>query len=337
MGTIITFQEANRRVQELTGNRISILSESDYHAFKRETTLVCNSCHAQWQTTPHTICKPRKTKHYNPCPNCGDRKKWTSRRLIDHINDQFANEGKFELRSEYIREGHEVLLYHHECDHEFRVTARSCFDGKTCCPICNDKIPMDGGTFIQKLNKKYPKDGEYILDGPYEDTHSTVRIYHRNCQQDMMVIPHSVLDKDQQHCCYYCFNASHGERAVHDYLKVYGMSFQEQVSFEGCKDIKVLSFDFILYSKDQEPLIAIEYQGRQHLVTVYNSDQLTTTQRHDRIKKQYCDDNGIQLIYLYEPEKNRTSEDQIRDNVKASLDAIDLSSCSKKAQGRIHA
>lgn len=90
---------------------------------------------------------------------------------------------------------------------------------------------------------------------------------------------------------------SHGERQVRLWLETHNILYEEQKTFDGCKDIKCLPFDFYL------PILrcAIEYDGEQHYrpVDFFGGEEgFKNRQLHDKIKTQYCDDNGIRLIRI---------------------------------------
>ena len=87
--------------------------------------------------------------------------------------------------------------------------------------------------------------------------------------------------------------------------------FEKQKRFSDCRDKNPLPFDFYL----PEYNMCIEYDGRQHFEPVNfggglqeTKDNFQLTNRHDKIKTQYCIDNNIKLLRIpYTELKNITT------------------------------
>lgn len=65
--------------------------------------------------------------------------------------------------------------------------------------------------------------------------------------------------------------------------------------------LKKLRFDFAIFDKSNKLKFLIEYQGKQHYYKgFYETDEkeLLERQRRDTLKKQYCEDNNIELIII---------------------------------------
>lgn len=92
-------------------------------------------------------------------------------------------------------------------------------------------------------------------------------------------------------------NESHGERCVRLWLDNLGVSYVREKTFDDCRNIKPLPFDFYLPDYN----ICIEYQGRQHYEPVDyfgGEEQFKAQQHNDNIKKEYCDSNNIKLLCI---------------------------------------
>ncbi len=90
-----------------------------------------------------------------------------------------------------------------------------------------------------------------------------------------------------------------GEKRIFDFLNEKNISYISQYRFDDCKNKKPLPFDFYLTNHD----ILIEYQGIQHYKEVNNSFfgdeiKLKDRQRLDKIKSDYCKNNGINLLVI---------------------------------------
>lgn len=96
--------------------------------------------------------------------------------------------------------------------------------------------------------------------------------------------------------CKVCKN-SHNENIISNYLKSQGYVFESQKKYEDCRGNKnPLPFDFFI------PIfnLCVEYNGEQHYYVIpkWGQDKFEKTQRHDRIKKDYCLDNGINFLEI---------------------------------------
>ena len=103
--------------------------------------------------------------------------------------------------------------------------------------------------------------------------------------------------------------SSKGETNIREYLSDNNIIFEEQKTFEGCKDKTLLRFDFYIPSQN----LIIEYDGIQHYEPIYfgkksdktkqqleklKNDNLKVIQRRDQIKNDYCADNKINLLRI---------------------------------------
>lgn len=103
------------------------------------------------------------------------------------------------------------------------------------------------------------------------------------------------------HGCKFC-KESHGERDISLYLDALDIVYNREYKFVDCVDKHPLPFDFYIPHLN----VAIEYDGEQHYQpsTFGTKDEqkvlkiFQTTQYHDQIKTQYCQDNGIKLIRI---------------------------------------
>ena len=90
---------------------------------------------------------------------------------------------------------------------------------------------------------------------------------------------------------------SNGERQIRHWLNLHSIQYISQMTFENCKDIKLLPFDFYLPTYN----IAIEFDGRQHHEPVERfggQKAFENTLKHDNIKNEYCKNNGISLLRI---------------------------------------
>ena len=98
-----------------------------------------------------------------------------------------------------------------------------------------------------------------------------------------------------------CLGNSHGENLIAEILINENIEFKTQVSF---KDLigkeKPLRFDFGVYKNNQLKYL-IEYQGIQHFEPVEHfggKEKFDILQEYDKLKKEYCARNNIEIIYI---------------------------------------
>lgn len=97
-----------------------------------------------------------------------------------------------------------------------------------------------------------------------------------------------------------CKSQSFGECYIESVLKDMGINFKQQYSFDDCKYIGVLFFDFAIL-KNNQLLGLIEYDGKQHFESVEffgGESEFKKRQIRDGIKNIYCKVHNIPLLRL---------------------------------------
>ena len=90
---------------------------------------------------------------------------------------------------------------------------------------------------------------------------------------------------------------SHGEYKIISILQELGIEFETQKTFETCKNILPLKFDFYIPSYS----CIIEYNGIQHYKSISfmgGEDRLQSQQHNDKIKSKWCEENNIILYSI---------------------------------------
>lgn len=103
--------------------------------------------------------------------------------------------------------------------------------------------------------------------------------------------------------CPRCFE-SKGELTITSVLKVLDIHVIPQQSFETCRYKQPLRFDFYIPTCN----LLIEYQGEGHFMTIWGKDQLRNTQRNDKIKADWAQQNGFELLPINYWEYERIAE-----------------------------
>lgn len=92
-------------------------------------------------------------------------------------------------------------------------------------------------------------------------------------------------------------NESKGERKIRIWLQQNKISYIFQYKYVDCKDKNPLPFDF--YLPDYNCII--EYDGEQHYKAndyFGGIEKLKIQQKHEKIKNEYCKNNGILLLHI---------------------------------------
>ena len=90
---------------------------------------------------------------------------------------------------------------------------------------------------------------------------------------------------------------SRGEKEIERFLIENGIEYITQKTFEGCKNKRMLPFDFYIPSKN----LCIEYDGELHFQSIefFGGDEsLEKTVKHDGIKNSFCKENDVNLIRI---------------------------------------
>jgi len=113
-------------------------------------------------------------------------------------------------------------------------------------------------------------------------------------------------------------NNSKGEKIISWFLTKKGIKYETQKTFDECKDVRKLRFDFYLPDYN----ICIEYNGIQHYeeVNAFGGESyLKNIKSKDNIKYNYCKDNSIKLLVI-----KYTDIDNISNKISDYINLIHL-------------
>ncbi len=147
-----------------------------------------------------------------------------------------------------------------------------------------------------------------VLSHDYANTH---RVHYWKCQCEcgnIVSVKGSSLTRGESKSCG-CVK-SYGEEKISSLLQELNIKFITQKTFPELKSEKGISLRIDFYLPDLN--ICIEYNGIQHYKAATgwsNEEHLIYTQKHDKIKQDYCQKNKIKLIIIsYLDYKNLTSD-----------------------------
>lgn len=188
------------------------------------------------------------------------------------------------------------------------------------CPTCAKEKRMNSN-YIKNLTKSikdvkekikelYPNNEYTLLEKKYINNKTPMKIKCNKCNKIFMI---SYVNLCKGKGCKYCNSInkyeSKGTRLIEKYLNKYKLNYKREVCFNECKNIRNLYFDFLIYDKNEEDYILLEFDGELHS-RCYNSnknyeDELLKQQKRDNIKNKFCKDYEIPLIRIsYKEIKN---------------------------------
>lgn len=98
-------------------------------------------------------------------------------------------------------------------------------------------------------------------------------------------------------CGHPYFGKSNGNRIFEGELIKYNIEYKREKTFKGCKDKKLLRFDFYLNKLNE----VIEIDGLQHemIIGLFGGEAgYNDRVRKDNIKNEYCKNNGVKLTRI---------------------------------------
>jgi hypothetical protein len=239
----------------------------------------------EWMITPDKALRGRD------CPKCAGNIKKTHENYICEISLINPN---IEVIEQYIDAKTPIL---HKClihNIEWKIRPNDTLCGKGC-PVCG--VEKSGNsrfkTHIQYVEELKLVNENIIVVENYNGANTP--ILHK-CLIDgyeWHATPHNILCGTG---CPKC-NESKGEKAIRQWLIKHNIEYNSQKRFSDCCDKISLPFDFYL----PEYNCCVEYDGIQHFKSIEwfgGRESLDYTQKHDKIKTEYCQNNNIKLLRI---------------------------------------
>ena len=282
MGRKRTHEQYVREVAQINPN----LSVIERYLNNRTAILHrCNIDQYEWRAVPYSILQGKG------CPMCAGNAKRTHSQYVADLMGVNVN---IEPIEEYVNTDTSILHKCKICEHVWSIKPNHTLNGHGC-PMCGFKSSADSkrksqDEYIQELfyvNQDIEVVGEYI--------NYITPLLHRckKCGNEWYAKPCHTM---RGHGCSVC-NESHGERGIAQWLGYNHIKYMPQYRFEDCRDKYPLPFDFYLPQYNT----CIEYNGRQHYKPIGffgGEDAFKIRQQHDKIKKNYCQRNNIDLLCI---------------------------------------
>jgi len=210
------------------------------------------------------------------------------KRLEDNFGDQFK------LLSEYINNSTKVKLLCKHCGNIIYKTPKKMTskDKPEGCYICSGENWFKTRETLQKeVDERYPN--TYIIIGEYEKARKPLEVKKITCGHVFLISPDNLL---RGKSCPYCsIKQSSYMNLVENILDKYGIKYTKEKTFDDCRNIRPLPFDYYVDNLN----ILIEVDGEFHYEEKLSGRQsLEEVQKRDNIKTKYCKDNNIKLVRL---------------------------------------
>lgn len=169
--------------------------------------------------------------------------------------------------------------------HEFRISSANFKKGRRCSECYRFK----------KLDYDYvcdffAEDGYKVLSQEYVSANKKLEVECSHGHKFEISYAKFYMGRRCSKC-----QKSSGEQKIDDVLNEYGVEHIYQHTFNDCRRVMPLPFDFYLPQYNT----IIEFDGRQHFENgCFKNANLSDIQERDNIKNKYCDDNNIKLIRI---------------------------------------
>ena len=201
------------------------------------------------------------------------------------------------LTTQYTGVDNEIELICSE-GHYWKTTYDRFMRVKAKCLTCNNKILAKNQKLsFEEVKNRINIEG-YVLQSKEEEYNNNESLLTIKCPKGHIYKSSLGNFDNKGNRCPICNdNDTKGEKAIISFLEKYNIEFTKQKTFNDCKYINVLRFDFYLPKHN----IIIEFDGRQHYepVDYFGGEKaFKENQIRDNIKTQYCKDNNIKLIRI---------------------------------------
>lgn len=273
-------------IEELRKNNSSIIVLEKYINARTPILHKCLIDGYEWKAKPDNILSG------TGCPKCAGNIKRTH---DDYVKQVSIINPNIEVIGKYVGAKKPIL---HLCkihNVEWNVCPYDILQGSGClqCRYENTRINKTKSheQYIEEVKTINP---DICVIGTYVDLKTP--ILHK-CSKDGYLWetkPSNILFNG---CgCPQCHETS-GERKVRQWLEKHNIAYIFQKTFDNCRDLRLLPFDFYLPDFDT----VIEYDHKQHYEPIEHfggQEAFELRIKHDNIKNEYCKNNGISLLRI---------------------------------------
>jgi hypothetical protein len=278
-----------KRANEIHRNIYDYSLTQQFKTTEDKLKIKCN-IHGVFEQSPHAHLRGQG------CPKCGRLKankseSYNNEIFIKKANNIHNNKYDYSLVS-YKGSGKEVIIICPEHGQFLQKPVKHLLGHG--CKKCNnnkrwEKQKLTQEQFIAKANSVHYNKYNYSLTKYNKSDEKIIIIcpIHGEFEQ----IPNRHLAK----CgCPKC-KSSRGEIKIRNFLNQNNIKYNPQKKFQQCKIKRMLPFDFYLPDYN----LCIEFQGKQHYIVSWGGEErLKLVQEHDKVKKEFCQQNDIILLTI---------------------------------------
>lgn len=235
--------------------------------------------------------KMRKTNMKRGIKGCiyckGDLPEWYVRQKINELYPHIK------LTGNYVNMSTPIDCYCEKHDVYWKTTAQNILFGHGCIECGKEKLSKQHiytQSEFENLIKFVNPDIEVISD--YKGMEYDVTVKCKKCGYAWTLNAQSLKANGTR--CKKCSYTYKGEDRIIEILHNFNCNFIHQHKFKDCKDKKCLPFDFYLPDFNH----CIEFDGEQHYKPKFGMDNFIQTQKHDKIKNEYCESHNIGLLRI---------------------------------------
>lgn len=292
---------------KLEGTKTKLISD-EFTDSRMELDLICGKCGSGFKKGFPSIVYSKMFY----CKECMDNQN-SKRKKTEEVVKYFKENFNLELIEEYVannspmdcktKDGY-ILKHSYSNIKKTRDIYHYCFS-----PAYN------GSNFIHNINNYFKLNNIDCVANSYEinEKYSGSGTIHCTCECGEEFETCFASIKNGRYRCDICGKiTSNMENKVKIWLDENNIEYEQQKRFENCKHKRCLPFDFYIPKLN----ICIEVDGEGHYELVPYSDKMTIeemqenlekTQMRDKIKTEFCENNGIKLIRIphYDIKRNR--------------------------------
>ncbi len=276
----LTTQNFISRAINAHGNKYDY-SKVEYIQSKSKVKIICSE-HGEFEQAPIEHLRGKG------CKRCSGNTRLTTNKFIK-ISKSIHGD-KYDYTNTVYKNNKSKVSIICEEHGEFKQRPDSHVSGRGCIK-CSGRCQLTTEEFIDKAFEVHGETYDYSKVNYYK-TDNKVEIICSSHGSFMQTPNHHLLGSGCPTC-----NLSKGELLISKILKEHGINYESQKTFAGCKDKRLLHFDFYL----PEHNLCIEYDGEQHFKSFNyfgGALKLEKTKNRDKIKTEYCHKNNIRLLRI---------------------------------------
>lgn len=298
-----TTEDIIKEFREIHGDAFDY-SLVDYKDSNTPVEIICNSCGYRFSQRPSKHLRIPKGR----CLKCKRNPRiLTDEEIINDLNIIHNNKYSYP-NFKYSKTTDNILVMCPEHG-EFEITYGSHKSGAGC-QKCAKVYSYTTEEFIEKVS--------YVHDFKYDYSQF---VYVNGKTKSTIICPkhgpwqQKPSDHMQGYGCPVCCS-SKGELRIKKFLEKNSINFEPQYTFDDCRNINKLPFDFGVLDEDGNLICLLEFQGEQHYRAVRFSKmsdeqmikKFNDTVFRDAIKKEYCEKNQIPILYISYKDLDKVEE-----------------------------